>query len=77
MAQTLATTIQPEARTLETLGTSTAPVLNELASTSPTAPSFDRDQAIREAAYACYEARGREPGHELEDWLKAEALLTR
>ena len=27
---------------------------------------------IRERAYALYEARGREDGHDLEDWLRAE-----
>jgi hypothetical protein len=32
----------------------------------------DREQAIREVAYAFFEARGGEPGHELDDWLKAE-----
>jgi hypothetical protein len=32
----------------------------------------DREQAIREAAYALFEARGCEPGHELDDWLEAE-----
>ena len=35
----------------------------------------DRDQAIREAAYALFEARGGEPGHELDDWLQAEAQM--
>ncbi len=32
-----------------------------------------RQQAIRQAAYAQFEARGCVYGHELEDWLKAEA----
>jgi DUF2934 family protein len=27
---------------------------------------------IRERAHALYEARGREDGHDLEDWLRAE-----
>ena len=27
---------------------------------------------IRQHAYALYEARGREDGHDLEDWLRAE-----
>jgi hypothetical protein len=37
-------------------------------------------QMVAEAAYYCAEKRGFEPGHELEDWLEAEArieLLTR
>jgi hypothetical protein len=32
----------------------------------------DFDQQIRLRAYQLYEARGREDGHELEDWLRAE-----
>jgi hypothetical protein len=30
---------------------------------------------IAEAAYYCAENRGFEPGHELEDWLEAEARI--
>lgn len=52
-----------------------APEANEQAPESPSATPFDREQAIREAAYACFEARGCEPGHELDDWLRAEALV--
>lgn len=35
-----------------------------------------RDQSIREAAYAFYEARGRVDGFALEDWLKAETQFS-
>lgn len=31
---------------------------------------------IAEAAYELYEKRGREYGHDVEDWLKAEAVVT-
>jgi hypothetical protein len=31
---------------------------------------------IRERAYALYEARGREDGHDLEDWLRAKEEIT-
>lgn len=31
-----------------------------------------RDEAISEIAYYLAEARGFEPGHEIEDWLEAE-----
>ena len=31
---------------------------------------------IRQRAYELYEARGREDGHELEDWLRAEEEIT-
>jgi len=30
-------------------------------------------EKIRQRAYELYEARGREDGHEVEDWLQAEA----
>jgi hypothetical protein len=48
---------------------------NSAAPVAPSVNSVDREQAIREAAYACFEARGCEPGHELDDWLRAEALV--
>lgn len=33
----------------------------------------DRESCIRRTAYAYFEARGGVHGHELEDWLRAEA----
>ena len=36
----------------------------------------DLDQQIRLRAYQLYEARGREDGHELDDWLRAEEEIT-
>jgi hypothetical protein len=45
--------------------------------------TFDRatvedslEEQIRTRAYELYEARGREEGHDLEDWLEAEAEIT-
>jgi len=35
----------------------------------------DLDQQIRLRAYQLYEARGREDGHDLDDWLRAEEEL--
>lgn len=35
-------------------------------------PDSAREARIRQAAYAAYERRGRQPGHEEEDWLEAE-----
>jgi hypothetical protein len=32
-------------------------------------------QEIRVRAYELFEQRGREPGHDLDDWLQAEAEL--
>jgi Protein of unknown function (DUF2934) len=45
---------------------------------SATAVSDPRELEIqiRERAYALYEARGREDGHDLEDWLHAEEKIT-
>ena len=34
-----------------------------------------RAARIREAAYALYEAHGRQDGHDVDDWLAAEAAL--
>ncbi len=33
------------------------------------------EEQIRRRAYALYEARGREDGHDREDWLQAEAEI--
>ena len=41
---------------------------------SPGENDFSPDEVARRA-YALYEARGGEPGHELEDWLQAEGEL--
>ena len=34
------------------------------------------EEQIRLRAYALYEDRGREDGHDLDDWLRAEAEFT-
>jgi hypothetical protein len=34
------------------------------------------EEQIRLRAYELYEARGREDGHDVEDWLQAEAEIT-
>ena len=36
-----------------------------------------RHEMIAEAAYYCAERRGFAPGHELEDWMQAEAQIAR
>ena len=41
-----------------------------------TAAEADREEQIRLRAYELYEARGRGDGHDLEDWLEAEAKIT-
>lgn len=35
------------------------------------------DENIRSRAYELYEERGREEGHDLDDWLRAEEEVTR
>ena len=34
-------------------------------------------EQIRQRAYQMYELRGREDGHDLDDWLRAESAVTR
>jgi hypothetical protein len=41
------------------------------------APAERKEDFVRETAYYYYEARGRIGGHELDDWLKAEAEFER
>ena len=44
----------------------------------PAGPVFEQmegPQDIRRRAFSLFEQRGREPGHEIEDWLKAEEEL--
>ena len=40
-----------------------------------TALTEDMQHLICERAYQLFEARGREPGHDVEDWLRAEAEI--
>ena len=37
---------------------------------------FELEYQIRLRAYQLYEARGREDGHELEDWFRAKEEIT-
>ena len=39
--------------------------------------SKELQQQIAQLAFQLYEARGREDGHDIEDWLRAEAALQR
>jgi hypothetical protein len=40
-----------------------------------TTAEVDREEQIRLRAYELYEARGRGDGHDVEDWLEAEAEI--
>jgi hypothetical protein len=37
--------------------------------------SQEQLEEIRQRAYELYEARGREEGHDIDDWLQAEAEI--
>ena len=55
--------------------TSTMPSL--LRATNPTTESTsDLQEHIRRRAYELYEQRGRNGGHDLNDWLQAESEMT-
>jgi Protein of unknown function (DUF2934) len=43
----------------------------------PSAVSKELQQQIAQLAFQLYEVRGREDGHDIEDWLRAEAVLRR
>lgn len=42
---------------------------------SPRTSSGKVREMIGKKAYELYEKRGREPGHDLDDWLEAEKLV--
>ncbi|HTS38086.1 MAG TPA: DUF2934 domain-containing protein [Candidatus Solibacter sp.] len=45
--------------------------------TKPTTKSTgDQQEEIRRRAYELYEQRGRDDGHDLDDWLQAESEMT-
>ena len=48
--------------------------LSVTATSEPQQP--DLEHQIRLRAYEIYEARGREDGHELEDWFRAKEEMT-
>ena len=43
----------------------------------PSADSKELQRQIAQLAFQLYEVRGREDGHDIEDWLRAEAVLRR
>lgn len=58
---------QPRTKASET------PIVNEVIPVIGT--QTQTEEQIRARAYQLYEQRGMKPGHELEDWLQAEAEL--
>lgn len=63
----------PVARKARAAATSAAPAAPADAQPEP----GQREEMVRAAAYRHYEARGCVDGHELEDWLRAEADVER
>ena len=57
---------------LEPLPTMLASCETEAKPEKPTEPT---EEQIRLRAYQFYEQRGREPGHDVEDWMRAEHEL--
>ena len=55
--------------------TSTRPKRGAAAEPSPSIEPSTVEERIRLAAYRRAEQRGFEPGHELKDWLAAEAIV--
>ena len=49
--------------------------MNKTSQPKPDDLSQERLEKIRHRAYELYEARGREEGHDVEDWLQAEAEI--
>ena len=45
--------------------------------TQVTKPTPDLQEQIRRRTYGLYERRGRDEGHELDDWLQAESEVTK
>jgi hypothetical protein len=50
-----------------------SPILTAKTLATESHPNFEEE--IRRQAYALYEQRGREDGHYLDDWLRAEAEI--
>ena len=61
-----------------TTGSGRSGIISEMASQTAKDRAVDRETRelmVAEAAYYCAERRGFAPGHELEDWLEAEAQI--
>jgi hypothetical protein len=52
------------------------PTMKKIPASGRTAVDENREEEIRRRAYELYEERGREDGHDVEDWLRAEAEIS-
>ena len=50
-------------------------LVTEPVSYGPRSPAERVPEMIRDRAYQIYECRGREPGHDLDDWVQAEGEI--
>ena len=57
------------------MATNKPPQFDPLRFVTPAPPSRSRQEKIAELAYQRARERGFEPGHEVEDWLAAEAEI--
>ena len=53
------------------------PQLNPFGTSQAVRPPDQIQERIRQRAHEIHEARGREDGHDLDDWLIAESEVTR
>jgi len=60
---------------LKAMSTTSPPLFDPLRFVAPVKAAKSRDALIAEIAYYRAQSRGFEPGHEVEDWLAAEAEI--
>jgi Protein of unknown function (DUF2934) len=51
------------------------PTMKKIPESVPSVTEENREEEIRRRAYELYDERGREDGHDVEDWLRAEAEI--
>lgn len=73
MKQQKAATSQGAVKRKSTSAASSRPSASDMQEIASTARY---DEMVRQTAYYLYEARDRVDGHELEDWLQAEAQVS-
>lgn len=66
--------IAEELRAHQASGHVDTPLLTPETPTTESQPNLEEE--IRRRAYELYEKRGREDGHDLDDWLRTEAEIT-
>lgn len=67
--------IAPKAHKESNPKAAAAPMKNSLGTVTMMPSAVLSEGKARERAYELYEGRGREPGHDVQDWLRAEAEI--